>query len=124
MGAHDAAASMWARTDLEPKDVDVAGLYDGFSIFVPMWLEALGFCGKGEGGPFIAAGETQLNGIIPVNTNGGQLSAGRLHGYGLLWEVCAQLRGDGGGRQVRDATVGLAAVGGGAEAGTVLLVRE
>ena len=124
MGAHDAAASMWARTDLEPKDVDVAGLYDGFSIFVPMWLEALGFCGKGEGGPFIAAGETQLNGIIPVNTNGGQLSAGRLHGYGLLWEVCAQLRGDCGGRQVRDATVGLVAVGGGAEAGTVLLARE
>jgi acetyl-CoA acetyltransferase len=124
MGSHDAAARMWATTDLKPKDIDVAGLYDGFSIFVPMWAEALGFCGRGEGGPFIASGATRLDGVIPTNTNGGQLSSGRLHGYGLLWEVCNQLRGDGGGRQVRDAQVGVVAVGGGPEAGTVLLARE
>ncbi|MBV9842361.1 MAG: thiolase family protein [Sphingomonadaceae bacterium] len=124
MGAHDAAASMWATTDLKPSDVDVAGLYDGFSIFVPMWLEALGFCGLGEGGPFIGSGATRLDGAIPTNTNGGQLSSGRLHGYGLLWEVCTQLRGDGGARQVKDARVGVVGVGGGPIAGTVLLARE
>lgn len=124
MGAHDAAATMWRATDLKPKDVDVAGLYDGFSIFVPMWLEALGFCGLGEGGPFIGSGATRLDGTIPTNTNGGQLSSGRLHGYGLLWEVCTQLRGDGGGRQVKDAQVGVIGVGGGPIAGSVLLVRD
>ncbi|MDB5714407.1 MAG: DitF protein [Sphingomonadales bacterium] len=124
MAAHDAAASMWANTDLKPSDVDVAGLYDGFSIFVPMWLEALGFCKHGEGGPFIGAGETRLDGMIPVNTNGGQLSSGRLHGYGLLHEVCVQLRGDGGGRQVKDAAIGVVGVGGGPIAGSVLLVRD
>lgn len=124
MGAHDAAAAMWKATDLKPADVDVAGLYDGFSIFVPMWLEALGFCGHGEGGPFIGSGATRLDGPIPTNTNGGQLSSGRLHGYGLLWEVCTQLRGDGGGRQVKDAQIGVVGVGGGPIAGSVLLVRE
>jgi acetyl-CoA acetyltransferase len=124
MASHDAATAMWATTDLKPRDIDVANLYDGFSIFVPMWLEALGFCGKGEGGPFIASGATLLDGAVPTNTNGGQLSAGRLHGYGHLWEVCTQLRGDGGGRQVEGAQVGVVAVGGGAEAGTVLLARE
>jgi acetyl-CoA acetyltransferase len=124
MAAHDAAASMWANTDLKPTDVDVAGLYDGFSIFVPMWLEALGFCKHGEGGPLIGAGQTRLDGMIPVNTNGGQLSSGRLHGYGLLHEVCVQLRGDGGGRQVKDAVIGVVGVGGGPIAGSVLLVRD
>ena len=43
MGAHDSAADMWKRTDLKPADVEVLGLYDGFSIFVPYWLEAMGF---------------------------------------------------------------------------------
>jgi len=48
MAARDAAASMWERTDLTPADVDVAELYDGFSILTMVWLEELGFCGKGE----------------------------------------------------------------------------
>jgi hypothetical protein len=52
MAARDAAASMWERTDLRPTDVDVAQLYDGFSILTMVWLEALGFCGRGESGPF------------------------------------------------------------------------
>jgi acetyl-CoA acetyltransferase len=124
MAAHDAAASMWAQTDIRPADVDVAGLYDGFSIFVPMWLEAFGFCGKGEGGAFIGAGQTRLDGAIPVNTGGGQLSAGRLHGYGLLHEVCTQLWGDGGGRQVSDARTGVVGMGGGPLAGAILLARD
>lgn len=124
MAATDAARSMWDRTDLTAADVDVAGLYDGFSIFVPMWLEALGFCGRGEGGPFIAAGASQTGGDVAVNTGGGQLSAGRLHGYGLLHETCLQLRGAADGRQVSDARVGVVGMGGGPLAGCCLLVRD
>ena len=56
MAVRDAAAMMWERTDLRPADVDVAELYDGFSFITLCWLEALGFCGHGEGGPFIEGG--------------------------------------------------------------------
>ena len=56
MAARDAAASMWERTELRPADVDVAQLYDGFSILAMVWLEALGFCGRGESGPFVEDG--------------------------------------------------------------------
>ncbi|HUD18422.1 MAG TPA: thiolase family protein, partial [Acidimicrobiales bacterium] len=101
MAARDAAASMWERTDLRPSDVDVAQLYDGFSILAMVWLEALGFCGRGESGPFVADG-TAIGraGVLPLNTAGGQLSGGRLHGFGLIHEACVQLRGQGGERQV------------------------
>ena len=51
MALRDAAAMLWERTDLRPADVDVAELYDGFSFIALAWLEALGFCRKGEGGP-------------------------------------------------------------------------
>ena len=125
MAARDAAASMWERTDLRPDDVQVAELYDGFSILAMVWLEALGFCGRGEGGPFVADGTAiALDGRLPLNTNGGQLSAGRLHGFGLLHEACVQLRGEGGERQVPgDPAVGVVANGGGPIAGCMLLTR-
>jgi len=126
MGAHDAAASMWARTDLTASDVDVAELYDGFSFLTMSWLEALGFCGHGESGAFIEGGaRIARDGELPINTNGGQLSGGRLHGFGFLHEACVQLRGEGGGRQVAKA-VEVAAVGngGGPVAGAMLLTRE
>ena len=125
MAARDAAASMWERTDLRPSDVDVAELYDGFSFLTLCWLEALGFCGRGEGGPFVEGGtRIALDGELPVNTHGGQLSAGRLHGFGHIHEAVLQLRGDAGERQLR-RKVELAAVanGGGPIAGCMLLSR-
>ena len=90
------------------------------------WLEALGFCGKGESGPFIADGtRIALGGELPLNTHGGQLSAGRLHGYGFLHEAALQLWGDGGARQVPgDPRVAVAAAGGGPLGGCLLLVRD
>ncbi|MFD2580368.1 thiolase family protein [Novosphingobium colocasiae] len=95
-GAVDAARMMWSRTDLGPADVDTAQLYDGFSILTLLWLEALGFCGRGEGGGYIDEGRRiALDGELPVNTGGGQLSAGRLHGLGHLHEACLQLWGGG-----------------------------
>ena len=129
MAARDAAASMWERTDLRPTDVDVAQLYDGFSILAMVWLEALGFCGRGESGPFVEGGAAiARDGVLPLNTAGGQLSGGRLHGFGLIHEACVQLRGEGGDRQVRrrgDRLPEVAAVsnGGGPIAGTLLLTR-
>ena len=89
MAARDAGAHLWTRTDLTPADVDVAELYDGFSFLTMVWLEALGFCGKGESGPFVeGGGRIALDGDLPLNTNGGQLSGWpaarlRLHPRGV-----------------------------------------
>jgi len=129
MAARDAAASMWERTELTPADVDTAQLYDGFSILTIVWLEALGFCGRGESGPFIEGGANiARDGVLPLNTAGGQLSGGRLHGFSLIHEACVQLRGEGGERQVersggRAPEVAAVANGGGPIAGTMLLTR-
>lgn len=125
MAARDAGAHLWERTDLTPADVDVAELYDGFSFLTMTWLEALGFCGKGESGPFIEGGaRIALDGELPLNTNGGQLSAGRLHGFGFVHEACLQLRGEAGARQVDGVEVAVVANGGGPIAGAMLLTRE
>jgi acetyl-CoA acetyltransferase len=123
MAARDAARMLWERTDLRPGDVDVAELYDGFSFIALAWIEALGFCAKGEGGPFVDGGERiALDGEIPLNTHGGQLSGGRLHGYGFLHEACLQLFGEAGERQVPGSPqVAVAAAGGGPLAGCLLL---
>jgi acetyl-CoA acetyltransferase len=123
MAARDAAKMMWSRTDLKPADVDVANLYDGFSFITLAWLEALGFCPRGEGGRFIEGGQNiARDGVIPLNTAGGQLSAGRMHGFGLLHETCVQLRGEGEERQVKDAKLGVVGTGGG-PLGSCLLLK-
>jgi len=105
--------------------VDVAQLYDGFSILTMVWLEELGFCAKGESGAFVEGGSRiARSGSLPLNTSGGQLSGGRLHGFGLLHEACVQLRGEGGDRQVTgDPEVAVVANGGGPIAGSMLLTR-
>jgi acetyl-CoA acetyltransferase len=120
-----AADHLWQRTSLRPSDVDVAELYDGFSFNCLSWIEALGFCEEGEGGPFVEGGaRIALDGELPLNTHGGQLSAGRTHGYGFLHEACVQLRGEGGDRQVAgDPEVAILSTGGGHPGGTMLLTR-
>jgi acetyl-CoA acetyltransferase len=122
MGFEAAASQMWSRTDLKPADVDLCNLYDGFSFFVLSCLEALGFCSRGESGAFIEDGSRiALNGELPLNTGGGQLSGGRLHGMGLLRETVLQLRGEAGQRQVTSAEVGIATHHGGPFATSMLL---
>ncbi|HEY7438296.1 MAG TPA: thiolase family protein [Acidimicrobiia bacterium] len=126
MACRDAGAQLWARTDLTPGDVQLAEMYDGFSFITMAWLEAMGFCGRGESGPFVEGGERiARDGVLPLNTHGGQLSAGRLHGYGFLHEACVQLWGEAGERQVPgDPEVGVACAGGGPLAGALLLTRH
>jgi acetyl-CoA acetyltransferase len=124
MKAHDAAAQMWSRTTMTPDDIDFAQVYDGFSIFTPAWLEALGICGEGESKDFIGDGtRISLQGELPVNTSGGQLSEGRFIGWGLLYEACLQIRGEAGERQVSRADVGVVG-GGGGNVGQAILLRR
>ncbi|MGQ7859933.1 thiolase family protein [Pseudomonas sp. 32A] len=125
MAAFDVGQMMWARTDYTPQDVGSAQLYDGFSILTLIWLEALGLCPTGESGAFVEGGtRIALEGALPINTNGGQLSAGRTHGLGYVHEACQQLWGRAEGRQTRDHEVSTVAAGGGPLGGSLLLVRE
>jgi acetyl-CoA acetyltransferase len=120
-----AAAHLWSRTDLGPKDVDVAMLYDGFTFNAVSWIEALGFCGLGEAAGFLDGGrQIALDGGLPMNTHGGHLSAGRTNGYGHLLEAVAQMRGQAEGRQVADARVAVVTTGGAIPAGCLLLRRD
>ncbi|HEY6623868.1 MAG TPA: OB-fold domain-containing protein [Acidimicrobiales bacterium] len=115
------AAHLWTRSSLRPSDVDVAELYDGFTFNCLSWIEALGFCETGEAGEFLAdPGRIALDGELPLNTFGGQLSAGRTHGYGFIHEAVVQLRGDGGDRQVAGAEVVVVSTGGGTPGGCFL----
>jgi acetyl-CoA acetyltransferase len=125
MASVDAAAQMWSRTDLKPSDLDVAELYDGFTYLTIAWLEALGVCGRGEAGPFVeGATRIALDGQLPLNTYGGQLSAGRMHGYWVLHEACLQLRGEAGERQIkRQPEVAVVSNGGGPIAGCMIVTR-
>ena len=111
-----------------PKDIDVAELYDAFSFTPMMALEDLGFCGKGESGPFIESGRTEPGGDFPLNTNGGGLSYGHSGMYGMfpMIEMVRQLRGETGDRQVKGAKVGLAHGPGGifSAAGTLICTSE
>ena len=123
MGMRDSAASLWERTELTPEDVDTAQLYDGFSWLTLAWIEAMGFCQRGEGGPFVEDGTRIAHGgALPLNTGGGQLSGGRLHGFGFLHEAVMQLRGQAH-LQVEDAEVAVVGAGGGPECGALLLTR-
>lgn len=116
------AAHLWTRTSLTPADVDVAELYDGFTFNCLSWLEALGFCGIGEAKDFLDGGHNiARDGVIPLNTHGGQLSHGRTHGMGLIHEAVTQLRGEAGDRQVADAKVAVASSGGLTPSGVLLL---
>lgn len=118
-------STMWQRTDFTPADVDVASLYDGFSVFVLCWLEDFGFCPVGESGAWVAdPARISLGGELPINTGGGQLSGGRLHGFGHLHEACLQIRGQAGSRQVDDASLAAVGVGAANSGTTAMLLRR
>ncbi|WP_375784901.1 thiolase [Bradyrhizobium sp. Pha-3] len=105
----------FAMAGLRPADIDVLSLYDAFTITPILFLEDLGFCNKGEGGPFVANGAIAPGGRLAVNTNGGGLSYCHPGMYGLLGmiECVRQLRSEAGERQVAGATIALAHGNGG-----------
>ncbi|MCU4183445.1 hypothetical protein K6U06_03665 [Acidiferrimicrobium sp. IK] len=113
------------RAGLTPADVDVAELYDAFTYMLLITLEDLGFCAKGDGGPFAASGALRLDGELPTNTDGGGLSACHpgQRGLFLLVEATRQLRGECGDRQVPDARIACVSGTGGwfCSSGTMLL---
>lgn len=99
----DALARAYKMAGVGPKDIDVAQLYDNFTMSVILWLEHAGFCGVGEGGPFTEGGRIELGGQLPINTAGGNLSESYMEGWLHAVEGVRQIRGQGGERQVKDA---------------------
>lgn len=95
----------YAMAGVGPRDIDVAQLYDNFTISVLLWLEHAGFCAPGESGAFVENGRIQLGGPLPVNTAGGNLSESFMEGWLHIAEGVRQIRGHGGPRQVPGAEV-------------------
>lgn len=99
----------FAMANVSRSDVNLLQLYDGFTIYPILFLEDLGFCDKGEGGPFVEGGAIAPGGALPVNTNGGSLSSVHpgMYGLFLLVEAVHQLRRSAGARQVEKADLAL-----------------
>jgi acetyl-CoA acetyltransferase len=103
---------LFAMAGVTPADVDVVNVYDGFSIFVPLWLETLGFCKEGEAFNLMRADLIAIDGKLPLNTSGGNLGAGRMHGVPHFMDTVLQVMGRSGPRQVKDVEIALVTAGG------------
>lgn len=115
---------LYKQAGLTPQDIDIAEIYDCFTHTVLMGLEGLGFCKKGEGGPFAASGAIARNGKIPINTGGGMLSEGYIHGVNVIAEAVSQLRGECGTRQVPDVKNAIVTSGAWVEGSGLILSNE
>lgn len=126
--AIEAGRRAFAMSGLKPEDIDVAELYDAFTIVPMLALEALGFCGKGESGAFVSGQRTAPGGAFPMNTNGGGLSYTHTGMYGIftIIEAARQLRGECGDRQVKGARTAICHGTGGqwSAAATLILSNE
>jgi acetyl-CoA acetyltransferase len=112
---------LFENAGVRSDDVDVANVYDAFSIFVPLYLETLGFCGRGEAFGFMTPERIGVDGELPLNTSSGNLGSGRMHGVPQFLESVLQIQERSGLRQVKNAEIALAVAGGqpGAAAGVV-----
>jgi acetyl-CoA acetyltransferase len=112
--AAESARAAFRMAGLGPQEVDTAQLYDCFTYMVLTQLEDYGFCGKGEGGAFVRSGALKLDGSLPANTSGGQLSEAHVEGMLQIVEGARQLQDVyGEDRQVRDAEIALVSGHGG-----------
>lgn len=123
-GCEQVAARLWAATGMGPGDFDTAQLYDGFSPFVYLWLEGLGIVPRGEGLAFLRDGHGSLGGKLPINTGGGALGEGRLHGMTQLAEAAIQVTDRGGERQVPGARRAIATVSNGLTKATAFAISR
>ena len=133
IAAHQSSPRAFEMAGVTHDDIDMAMVYDSFTITVVETLEDLGFCKKGEGGEFVSGGRLKVGGALPINTDGGGLSSNHpgMRGLFLLLEATRQLRHqfDGTGRQVPNCQIALAHGTGGAlgsrhSGGTVILARD
>jgi acetyl-CoA acetyltransferase len=127
-----ASQEAYERAGIGPQDLDFAEVHDCFTIAEIVRIENLGFCGEGEGGRMAQEGVTELGGKFPVNPSGGLLCKGHpvgATGVAQVAELCWQLRGEAGARQVQGAKVGLAHCSGGfighdTGASTVIILKR
>jgi acetyl-CoA acetyltransferase len=103
----DSAVTIWASTGLRPADIDALYIQDPTAVWSLQMLEYYGFCGIGEGGPFLAEGHTLPGGSLPLNTHGGQLSESYTWGWMHVVEAVRQLRGQAGERQLDAPEIGM-----------------
>jgi acetyl-CoA acetyltransferase len=122
LGGRKAGEELWRRAGVGPKDMDIAQIYDCFTISVILQLEAYGFVGKGEGGPYAASGALKRGGELPINTGGGHLSEGYVHGMNHIVQAVRQLRGEAD-MQVPDAELCLC-TGGPLPVGSSVVFRK
>ena len=119
IAAHQSGRLAFERAGVKHSDIDMAMIYDSFTITVLATLENLGFCKRGEGGAFVSGGRLRYDGAFPINTDGGGLSSNHpgMRGIFLVIEAVKQLRGECGPRQVKDCKIALCH-GTGGELGT------
>ena len=118
------ADRLFARAGIDRKDLSFAQVYDCFTYSIIGQMEGFGLIEKGQAGDFFRSGEASIGGRLPVNTHGGLLSEGYIHGLNSVVEAVSQLRGEGGKRQVENAQLGLVTAGGATSTGSALILAR